>query len=571
MDWKILVAVVVGLLIFGLVQLCGSGEPDFDEQRVREQTAQRSQQEQEKTRLAREARAAAEEEIRQARGQRPEPAIHALETEDFRAVFSTRGAALQSFQLLHHQFQEHPRDWKTGLRVEDGAELTAVDLVTTNPDYELNTPLRFEIFRGLDGLLPDADWELVERDADKVVFRYSQPGQPVTILKKFEIDRDSGPYQLWLTVQVTSTGDRRISFLPGVVQTGYQHHSEAAGGMLSKQPNLLQGICRHGETTYHEPWNGSGARATYSGIDVVFTGVETNYFLSVMVPGDDAPATCNVYTTPGGSGDGAWGVVRSELRWGEVELAPGESRVFKVKNYLGPKNFRVLQSVGHDLEQAVDFGWLWPISRVLLFLLLAFQKWVVNWGAAIIMLTVVVKVVLLPLTHKSFQSAERMRALKPEIDEINARYKDDAAKKQQETMALYKRAKVNPLGGCLPMLLQMPIWFALFSTLRAAPELYRAGFVGWITDLSSPDPYFVTPIVMGALMFVQQQFTPSTGDAMQAKMLKYFMPIMFTAFMLFLPAGLTLYILVNTVLSIAHQYYIHRRRTATEAIAAAGK
>ncbi|HUU21134.1 MAG TPA: hypothetical protein VM389_01235, partial [Phycisphaerae bacterium] len=279
MDWKILVAVVVGLLIFGLVQLCSRDEPDYDEQRAREQSSQRGQQEQEKARLTREARAAAEAAIRATRGQRPEPTTHALSTDDFRAILTTRGAALQSFQLLHKQFQEHPRDWKTGLRVEGDAELTPVDLVTTNPEYEFNAPLRFEFFQGLDGLLPDADFEVVEQDADKVVFRYSQPDQPVAVLKKFEIDRDSGPYQLWLTVQVTNTGDKRISFLPGVVQTGYQHQSEAAGGMLSKQPNLLQGICRHGETTYHEPWNSGDARMTYTGIDAVFTGVETNYFL----------------------------------------------------------------------------------------------------------------------------------------------------------------------------------------------------------------------------------------------------------------------------------------------------
>jgi YidC/Oxa1 family membrane protein insertase len=120
---------------------------------------------------------------------------------------------------------------------------------------------------------------------------------------------------------------------------------------------------------------------------------------------------------------------------------------------------------------------------------------------------------------------------------------------------------VNPLGGCLPTLLQMPIWIALFRTLRAAPELYRAPFFGWIQDLSNPDPYFITPVVMGALMFLQQRMTPMTGDSAQAKMMMYFMPIMFTAFMLFLPSGLTLYILVNTVLSITHQTIIHRLRT----------
>jgi YidC/Oxa1 family membrane protein insertase len=178
---------------------------------------------------------------------------------------------------------------------------------------------------------------------------------------------------------------------------------------------------------------------------------------------------------------------------------------------------------------------------------------------AIILLTVLVKVVLMPLTHKSFQSAEKMKALKPEIDKINEKFKDDAAAKQKETMAMYKQHKVNPLGGCLPSLLQMPIWFALYSTLRASPELYRAPFFGWIQDLSNPDPYFVTPVIMGAAMFVQQKFTPMMGDSAQAKMMLYFMPIMFSAMMLFLPSGLTLYILVNTVLSIAHQLYIHRR------------
>jgi YidC/Oxa1 family membrane protein insertase len=199
---------------------------------------------------------------------------------------------------------------------------------------------------------------------------------------------------------------------------------------------------------------------------------------------------------------------------------------------------------------------------VLLGLLFAFQSVVVNWGVAIILLTLVVKIALMPLTHRSFKSAERMKALKPEIDKINEKYKDDAQAKQQATMALYKQNKVNPLGGCLPTLLQMPIWFALYRTLRMSPELYRAPFFGWISDLSSPDPYFVTPIVMGALMFLQQRFTPMTGDSAQAKMMMYIMPIMFTAMMLFLPSGLTLYILVNTVLSIVHQVYIHRRSGA---------
>ena len=571
MDWKILVAVVIGLLIFGIVQLCSSDEgPSYDQQLAQERAAKQAERERDRAAERAAERERALEEAREQRGERPPEQTAKLETDDFVATLTTRGGALRSYQLKHEQYKESPRDWESGLRDEESESLVPVNLVTTNPEFDRNDPLRFEVFQGLPSLLPDADYEIVEKSPDRVVLRYRQPGLPVVITKKYEVDT-SGPYQIWLTVQLRNAGDERVALLPGVVQTGYQHQSEAGGGFLSKQPNLLQGICRHADTTFRIPWNDSDARQTYSGVGVQFTGVETNYFLSAMIPGDDRPTTCNVRAKVGGSGEQTWGVLRSELRWGEVELRPGESEVFKVKNYLGPKKFTLLRSVGHDLEESVDFGWFWPISRVLLFLLLMFQKWVVNWGVAIILLTVLVKLTLLPLTHKSFQSTEKMRALKPEVDEINKKYKDDPQKKQQETMALYKRNKVNPLGGCLPTLLQLPIWFALFRTLRAAPELYRAEFFGWITDLSEPDPYFVTPIIMGALMFVQQQLTPVTGDGAQAKMLKYFMPVMFTGFMLFLPSGLTLYIAVNTVLSLLHQLIIHRRRATKAAAGTAPK
>jgi YidC/Oxa1 family membrane protein insertase len=474
--------------------------------------------------------------------------------------------------LKDPQYLEAPRQWDTGLRNEDAEKYVPVDLVTTNVgNFELSAPLRLEFYQseGLEALLPAADFEILEQTEKKAVFRYAQPGVPAVVFKKFEVDPNSSPFQIWLTVRVTNTGEDKIRFHAGVSQHGYQHKTEAEGGMLSKQPNLLQGICRFGDETKAFPWNKDDLEQPFSGIgDIGFVGVETNFFLSAMIPDGDIPASCylkkildnkklyqNFEMQP-------WGHVVADLRFSEVELGPGESKVFRVKNYLGPKRYRLLQSIGHGLKTSVDFGWLSPICQVLLGLLFAFQSVVVNWGVAIILLTLVVKIALMPLTHRSFKSAERMKALKPEIDKINEKYKDDAQAKQQATMALYKQNKVNPLGGCLPTLLQMPIWFALYRTLRMSPELYRAPFFGWISDLSSPDPYFVTPIVMGALMFLQQRFTPMTGDSAQAKMMMYIMPIMFTAMMLFLPSGLTLYILVNTVLSIVHQVYIHRRSGA---------
>jgi YidC/Oxa1 family membrane protein insertase len=152
------------------------------------------------------------------------------------------------------------------------------------------------------------------------------------------------------------------------------------------------------------------------------------------------------------------------------------------------------------------------------------------------------------------------------MDRLNEQYKDDPQEKQRAIMAMYKQKGVSPLGGCLPMLLQMPIWFALFRTLRSSPELYRAPFFGWITDLSNADPYFITPVVMGGMMFIQQRMTPMGTDNAQMKMMMYFMPVMFTVMMAFLPSGLTLYILVNTVLSILHQWVLKKNSDAAAAV-----
>ncbi|MDJ0762929.1 MAG: membrane protein insertase YidC [Myxococcota bacterium] len=570
MDWKILVFVLVLLVVFVLVQKCGEDDaPDFDRIQAQQEANRRAAFNQKRQQETRDQIKKLQASAREARKDRPEPETIDLETEDFKAVFTTRGGGLKSLTMKDPQYLEAPRRWETGLKDEDAEEYVPVDLVTTNTEkFELSTPLRFDLTgdERLGGLLSDADYEIYDRTGTSVVFRYAQPGTPVEIYKKFETTDTSQPYLLWVTVRVTNIGDQKVSFRGSLTQHGYQHESEAGGSMFAQPPNLLQGICRHGGETRSFPWNDDDLNQPFTGIgEIGFVGVQTNYFIGAMIPEQGTPATCQVskildnrtqYPTHDMQ---PWGHVVASLRFGEVELNPGESKIFRVKNYMGPKRYQLLQQVGNRLEESVDFGFFWPICQVLLKMLFFFQAYVVNWGVAIILLTIVVKVVLMPLTHRSFESSNRMKALKPEVDKINEKYKNDMQAKQQATMALYKQHKINPLGGCLPMLLQMPIWIALFSTLRTSPELYRAPFFGWITDLSSPDPYFVTPIVMGAMMFLQNKFTPMAGDAMQAKMMMYFMPVMFTAMMLFLPSGLTLYILVNTVLSIAHQMFIHRR------------
>ena len=186
-------------------------------------------------------------------------------------------------------------------------------------------------------------------------------------------------------------------------------------------------------------------------------------------------------------------------------------------------------------------------------------RFVGNWGIAIILLTILVKLATLYWTNKSMRSMREMQKLKPKIDVLREKFKEDKQRLNQEMMALYKVHKVNPLGGCLPMLIQFPVWFALYRTLGNAQELYRSGFVGWIGDLTAPDPYYVLPIVMGAAMFAQQMITPQPLEGTQAKVMKYFMPGMFTFMMLWLPSGLTLYIFVNTLLSLLHQWHMNKK------------
>ncbi len=233
--------------------------------------------------------------------------------------------------------------------------------------------------------------------------------------------------------------------------------------------------------------------------------------------------------------------------------------LYQYEFYVGPKDIDRLKEPGVGLEDSLDFWVLGFISKPMLYLLRWFYSLVPHWAVAILLLTVLVKLALLYWTQKSYAQMQRMASLKPMMEEIKQKYGRDKERLNQEMMNLYKREKVNPLGGCLPMLLQMPIWIALYRTIYSAVDLYQAPLGLWITDLSAPDPYFVLPLVLGASMFLQQKLSPTTMDSAQAKMMLYIMPVMFTVFMLFLPSGLNLYILVNTVLSLAQQWYLRKK------------
>ena len=241
-----------------------------------------------------------------------------------------------------------------------------------------------------------------------------------------------------------------------------------------------------------------------------------------------------------------------------LSVAAGQRGEVNTRMFLGPKENKRLVEANRQLELAVDFGWLTPVSAPLFWLLTQIQRVVVNWGLSIVLLTALVKLVFFPLSAASYKSMAKMKKLGPRMKTLKERYGDDKQKFQQAMMEMYKKDKINPLGGCLPIVVQIPVFIALYWVLLESVELRQAPLALWIHDLSAPDPFYVLPILMGASMFAQQLLNPAPVDPMQANIMRI-LPIMFTLFFLWFPAGLVLYWLVNNLLSITQQWFVMRK------------
>ena len=241
-----------------------------------------------------------------------------------------------------------------------------------------------------------------------------------------------------------------------------------------------------------------------------------------------------------------------------IVIAPNKQSTLTATLYAGPKVQSELKEVAVGLNKTVDYGLLWPISKVLFALLDGIHKVIGNWGWSIIVLTILVKIALMWFSNKSYYSMAKMRAIAPRLQALKEEHGSDRMKMSQEMMAIYKEEQVNPMAGCLPILLQMPIFLALYWVLVESVELRHAPWILWIQDLSAMDPWFILPLLMGASMFIQQQLNPQPTDPMQAKVMK-FLPIIFTAFMLFFPAGLVLYWTVNNLFSMTQQYIVNKK------------
>ncbi|WP_068711262.1 membrane protein insertase YidC [Vibrio tritonius] len=275
-----------------------------------------------------------------------------------------------------------------------------------------------------------------------------------------------------------------------------------------------------------------------------------HYFATAWIPRDEK--NLELYTRVD-SGYGDIGITTKDKT-----IANGQTGEFKATLWVGPKLQDAMAATAPNLDLVVDYGWLWFIAKPLHMLLSFIQSFVSNWGVAIICLTLIVRGAMYPLTKAQYTSMAKMRMLQPKLQAMRERIGDDRQRMSQEMMALYKEEKVNPLGGCLPIFLQMPIFISLYWALMESVELRHSPFFGWIQDLSAQDPYFILPVLMGISMFMIQKMSPSTvTDPMQQKIMT-FMPVIFSAFFLFFPSGLVLYYLMSNIVTLVQQSMIYK-------------
>lgn len=367
----------------------------------------------------------------------------------------------------------------------------------------------------------------------------------VLYTKTFVLKR--GSYDVAVNFNVKNQSAQAIEVQP----YGQLKHTlvESSGSLT--MPTYTGGAYSSSETNYKKYSFDEMAKANLN-IDTKagWVAVLQHYFVSAWVPNQDAQNSLYSRTNNGIATIGYRGPV--------TEVAPNSEATITSQLWTGPKDQKEMEATAANLDLTVDYGWAWFIAKPLFALLTFIQSIVSNWGLAIIGVTIVVKTILYPLTKAQYTSMAKMRMLQPKIQEMRERFGDDRQRMSQEMMKLYKDEKVNPMGGCLPILIQMPIFIALYWTFMEAVELRHAPFFGWIQDLSAQDPYYILPLLMGGSMFLLQKMSPTpVADPVQQKVMT-FMPVLFTVFFLWFPSGLVLYWLTSNLITIAQQWLIYR-------------
>ncbi len=482
-----------------------------------------------------------------------------VETAQYTAIFSTRGGALKSFQLKGYQKDctectddIYPRikNFVTSSKEQLPPKSKGlVDLVEVKEGMPY--PLTITFPESSINIAPDAIYEanatkldlINAKEKQNLVFSQTYDNK-IKVEKTFTFNPDN--YTIGLDVKVYNLTDSPLNQIPKLSwQQSYDPQRELDSyGHDGPVASVAKSIERQ------EVKNLDKEKTL--GPNVLWSGFESKYFIAAFIP--ENPSLTSTMMNLDASN------MTSVSIKGQKELIPGkQSGSFNYTLYLGPKEHKLLKAQNVGLEDSIDFGsWLKWLAMPLLWVLNFLHNYIANYGLAIIILTLLIKIIFWPLGNLSYKSMKEMQDLQPKIAELKEKYKTDQAKISQETMALYKTHKVNPFGGCLPMLIQIPIFFGLYKALLYSIELRHSPLFWWIQDLSAKDPYYITPIIMGATQFIQQKMTPTMGDPMQAKIM-LLMPIVFTFFFLNFPSGLVIYWLFNNVLSIGQQYYINKK------------
>ncbi len=431
----------------------------------------------------------------------------------FSAVLSSRGGTIKSWEIKKYKD-------KAGRDVVLLGKAAPVPALAIGSDTNFNLAnANFSVSGG------DISLGSGSRPAS-VIFEYAQGG--ISLRRTYTFSPDS--YKVELTDEVSG--------LPGywiTLGSDFGIYEKEEGRYAFVGPALLKGSDL--EELKEKKLKES---QTFTG-DLKWIAQEDKYFCAAIIPAGPVEAAR------------AWTYNNTPLI-----AFQGKPGVNKFYLYAGPKEHDSLMKFGYGLEYIINFGFFSIIARPLFWILKFFHGFLGNYGWSIILLTIVVRIPFIPLVSKGQKSMRKLQAIQPKMNEIREKYKKDPQKMQQEMMELYKKHKVNPMGGCLPMIIQIPVFFALYKVLFVAIELRGAPFVLWLTDLSSKDPYYILPVVMGVTMLIQQKMTPSGMDPKQQKMMML-MPVIFTFMFLNFASGLVLYWLVNNLLSIIQQFYINRK------------
>ena len=498
-----------------------------------------------------------------------------VETQNYWAVFTSEGARLQHFKLKKYEdrVEESALTIKLigvvhdilGKKVEEPKKPAPLDLVNTSEKEGL--PLGLTMLDSLS----EGNWEvdkdglrlLSDGEKNEITFVKSLENG-LNILKRYRFSSDQ--YAFDLEVEVQNSSSKEIKGQLGVEWIG-RIELEKLAGEENKDFGLKSAFLKDNKVETKD-LGGTGSSGCVPGCESKKTKIEPfetsdrgdirwyaftgEYFTALLIsPPSEKNATLSVKGNEKN-------FLKASLSGSPFSIPARQAVKFPYRIYIGPKEEGRLKSLGVDAEKLVDFGWFTVVAKPLLWFLKVTNKVTRNFGLDIIILSILIKIIFLPLTQISFKSMKEMQKVQPEMNRLKEAFKNDKARLQQEIMLLYKRRKINPMSGCLPMVIQIPVFIALYNALQYTIEMRHAPFFLWIKDLAAKDPIYITPLIMGATMVIQQKMTPTAADPAQAKLFML-MPIMFTFLFLNFPAGLVLYWMVNNVLSIAHQYYLNKR------------